>query len=152
MEIIRDLGGEAGFLDEKSNSVRLCKAACSSSIPSSLWAQRLSSVTRTASSSQERANSWARASNPPTSVPAWRFSSLHSAPKADPLSIYSSDRPRIRTRRRKTPLPWRFHRTRNHLVFLASAPALRVRAIRGTGGGFSLSLHTPPLFTSLNNQ
>ena len=152
MEIIRDLGGEAGFLDEKSNSVRLCKAACSSSIPSSLWAQRLSSVTRTASSSQERANSWARASNPPTSAPAWRSSSLHSAPKADPLSIYSSDRPRIRTRRRKTLLPWRFHRTRNHLVFLASAPALRVRAIRGTGGGFSLSLHTPPLFISLNNQ
>ena len=87
MEIIRDLGGEAGFLDEKSNSVRLCKAACSSSIPSSLWAQRISSVTRTASSSQESANSWARASNPPTSVPTWRFSSLHSAPKADPLSI-----------------------------------------------------------------
>ena len=152
MEIVRDLGGEADFLGEKSNSVRLCKAACSSSIPSSPWAQRISSVTRTASSLQERANSWARASNPPTSAPAWRSSSLHSAPKADPLSIYSSDRPRIRTRRRKTPLPWRFHRTRNHLVFLASAPALRVRAIRGTGGGFSLSLHTPPLFISLNTQ
>ena len=132
MEIIRDLGGEAGFLDEKSNSVRLCKAACFSSIPLSLWAQRLSSVTRTASLLQERANSWARTSNPPTSAPAWRSSSLHSAPKADPLSIYSSDRPRIRTRRRKTPLPWRFHRTRNHLVFLASAPALRMRAIRVT--------------------
>ena len=165
MEIIRDLGGEAGFLDEKSNSVRLCKAACFSSIPLSLWAQRLSSVTRTASSLQERANSWARASNPPTSAPAWRSSSLHSAPKADPLSIIfvRSTADTNASTKNSAPLALpsnaqpssfsgfgaRFAHARNTGD---APPALRMRAIRGTGGGFSLSLHTLPLFISLNTQ
>ena len=151
MEIIRDLDGEADFLDEKSNSVRLCKAACSSSIPLSLWAQRLSSVTRTASPLQERANSWARTSNPPTSAPAWRSSSLHSAPKADPLSIIfvRSTADTNASTKNSAPLALpsnaqpssfsgfgaRFAHARNTGD---APPALRVRAIRGTGGGFSL--------------